>query len=601
MHRHNKNEGERFSAALDSTIKEAEASLCLRRKEMAQAWDDLDKGWQDLRNRMAEVGITKPVASDERIAWLNVGGSLVNVHYSVFEGKRGSSVAPWALADLFVSVWDKRLPRDSEGRTVLDESPACIKHLVHSRLQSPGEDGGLDEALHEYALADDEKPNLSYVFRALGPQEPAIGMTESGRSTVEASVAGMTVTGGSTVLDANNVNRLTATIQGWFPTQPNEMTLLYRASRDGWTPDAFDARCGADSPSTITLIRVQSEGSESRDSIVGGFSNIPWSGGTFRSRACDSPGAFLFMLEDGRMSRMAPFQPVKWHVFLNHLNVAVIVSARHGPAFGRGDLRVEWLNTPPTLGVYRFSYPVSGDFVRCNKRPIVEIETFRVSSTATTTPPLPTKPACRTTAVVADPALFPSSTASTKEHSDDIQKFGEMIAASLLEERTALREAHIELVEADVKATASANALAAVYGPNIAVGKEDPVVELSVRGSRVTTLLSTLQVCPESFLAIKFNENRWPATDKDVDQHGRRLIDCRPSVFAKVLDVLRMRKRAGWSRTASSHRGRDNIGRIIVKADDRDAFEEFVEKHFPGDLQSFIMDCVERNPVPADY
>lgn len=208
-------------------------------------------------------------------------------------------------------------------------------------------------------------------------------------------------------------------------------------------------------------------------------------------------------------------------------------------------------------------------------------------STATTTQPHPAP-------------QVPSFTACTKEHSDDTQKFGELIATSLLEERLALREAQIELLEAGDKVKASANALAAVYGPNIAAGKEDPVVELSVRGTRVTTLLSTLQVCPESFLAMTFNEDRWPATDKDVDEHGRRLIDCSPSVFAKVLDVLRVRKRAGWARTASPHQRRNDLVRVIVKAGDRDAFEEFVEKHFPGDLQSFIMGRVDPCPDRMD-
>lgn len=340
MRRHTKNEGKTFSAALDSTVKEAEASLCLRRKEMAQAWDDLDKGWQDLRNRMAEVGIAKPLASDERIAWLNVGGSLVNVHRSILEGERGPSAAPWALADVLASVWDKRLPRDSEGRTVLDESPACVKHLVHTR---PGKDGDLGEALQINVLADDEKPNLSHVLRALGPQVPAIGMTAvTGQRAERATIAGMTVSGGSTVFDANNINRLIATIQGWCPGQPHELVLLYRASRDGWTSHAFDARCGADSPSTITLIRVKSEGgSESSDSIVGGFSSIPRSGGYLCSGSSDSPGAFLFMLEDG-VSGMPPFQPVKWDISERHKHRAVFVYARYGPAFGRGHaLRVK--------------------------------------------------------------------------------------------------------------------------------------------------------------------------------------------------------------------------------------------------------------------
>lgn len=81
----------------------------------------------------------------------------------------------------------------------------------------------------------------------------------------------------------------------------------------------------------------------------------------------------------------------------------------------------------------------------------------------------------------------------------------------------------------------------------------------------MTTLRSTLQACPDSALATRFDEDKWPATDKDVDEHGRRLIDCSPSVFSKVLDVLRARKRA--PRIAS---GGSDVGyvRVVVKAAD---------------------------------
>lgn len=585
MHRCNKNEGKQFSAALDATVNETEALLSLRRKQMTEGWDGVDKGWQDLENRMAEVGITKPLVSDGRIAWLNVGGSLVSGLHSVFEGKKGP--APWILADvLFAGVWDERLPRDSEGLVVLDESPACVKHLIHTSLKSSGKGGDLEGALHDDTFAYDEKPNLSHVSRAL--QGPVIGMV---------------VTGGSTVFEPNNVDRLTAIIRGWYPEQqqPNELQLLYRASRHGWTGLSFHDRCGSDNSSTITLFRVKSRGSEKRDVIVGGFSSISWTGRGYH----ESPGAFLFMLEDGGVT---PSRTVKWSVKDHCTEMAVETSRDGGPAFGeasgfRGcghDLSCNWDDDSTTLDAEESTYDTKGALGGLNKRPLVEIETFRVCSTAATAPRILTEPAHSTRTIVADTAHYPSSTAvSTKEHSDDIQAFGESIAGLLLEERMAIREAQIELVEAGDKVTASVKALATVYGPDVAAGKEDPVVELSVRGSRVTTLLSTLQACPESFLAAKFNEDRWPATDKEVDEHGRRIIDCSPSVFAKVLDVLRMRKRAGWARISSSHQECDDLVRVIVNDGDREAFEEFVEKHFPGDIQSFIMDCVEPNPESA--
>lgn len=87
---------------------------------------------------MVTIGIVKPLASDdEGIASLNVGGSHVQAHSPVFQGKGGSR-ASWALTDVFAGMWDKRLPRDSDGCILLDVSPACVKHLVHALLKNSG-------------------------------------------------------------------------------------------------------------------------------------------------------------------------------------------------------------------------------------------------------------------------------------------------------------------------------------------------------------------------------------------------------------------------------------------------------------------------------
>lgn len=88
--------------------------------------------------------------------------------------------------------------------------------------------------------------------------------------------------------------------------------------------------------------------------------------------------------------------------------------------------------------------------------------------------------------------------------------------------------------------------MAAVYGPDIASGRPDPVVELSVGGMRMTTLQSTLQVFPMSALGASFDESKWQSNGKSIG-----VIDCDPSTFCKVLDVLRMRECAKWSRRGS--------------------------------------------------
>ena len=126
--------------------------------------------------------------------------------------------------------------------------------------------------------------------------------------------------------------------------------------------------------------------------------------------------------------------------------------------------------------------------------------------------------------------------------------------------------------------------------PDIALGKPDPVVELSVRGTKTTTLRSTLQACPKSVLAAKLNENEWLCDEEQVV-----VIDCCPSSFSKLLDVLRVRKRVGWFLRGQLKKDSTSgtvAGCVVVPASDRVSFEEFVGMHFPG-CEDFVMDVVE--------
>ncbi|CAM9090794.1 unnamed protein product [Ectocarpus fasciculatus] len=564
MSRCHMNENDTFSATVNAYSKEMEAALSQRRKEMSQAWEDVDRDWHELNQSRINAGITKPSGSQEGMVRLNVGGSHLNFRRCVLDGKKESS-ATWALANLFESVWDDRLPRDSDGRIVLDESPACVKHLIHSLIESSGATSGC--LSRGEALAPDEMLYLPHVARALG-------------LSAYIPLQGMEVVGGTSILSRGEVGELTATLQGWCPGNPNTMQLLYRATRDGWSPYPFHAGCGNNSPNTITLIRVGAS-----SSIVGGFSSVPWSAPAYGGDAVmSSLGAFIFMLKDGDMRGPNSFQPVKWSKRDTNGGYDVVVGASRGPHFGPTDLVTNMNVRPVALQAQPYSYdvPSGSTFPNLNGQTVTEVEVFRVYSAAATTSPASKRARIEGPEDI-DPAV--STSAASREANSDAGTFGHAIAGALMEERIALHQAETELEQAHSKAVASGDALAAVYGPEIARGAIDTVVELSVRGTRMTTLRSTLQVCRESALAALFNEDKWPATDKDVDGQGRRLINCSPAVFQKVLDVLRMRKRAAW---AASDR---ELARVRVDAADRLSFDSFVNMYFPG-FENFITDMV---------
>lgn len=556
------NENDTFAASVEYALQDSETAIDHKREKNHRSWAAIDEGWQELNGAMIKCGIEKAVDHGERMVWLNIGGSIFSLHRSVLDGMQRLPSVPWTLADLFQAQWDSRMPQDSDSLIVIDESPACVKHLLNALKASHGLGGELQE---------DEKAYLPHVSRALGLSSPI---------QASASRAGMVVTGGSTILDTD-VGPLSKTIQAWFPDKPDELKLLFRMSRDTSDPSAFHARCGDDSPSTITLFQV---GIGDSASVVGGFSSTSWAPrSSLQPEYRPSPGAFVFMLKNNPGSGGTSFQPTRWRVKQQQAEHAIQSSSSSLPYFGPGDLRYSVV-----LWTGNTTYDIPADtsagaaFLGLNGQAVTDIEVFRVCAGASGT-----MPSFRSTLLdisTADPA---PTTAGEDSH--DARRFGFRIAESLSEERAALSHARTELTKAGLVAAASANALLALYGPDIAAGKEDDVVELSVRGTRFTTLRSTLQACPDSVFSLEFSREGPPGIE--VGEQGQRCVDCKPCVFSKLLDVLRMRKRLVWTGGPTAPDG-SPATRVRIKAIDRAPFEAFVKEKFSG-YEKFIWDCVE--------
>ncbi len=582
MSRH-PNRHKRFKTETLAHFKEAEDIMKQRQGAMEQCWADLDQGWEDLRGKMREVGLsTSSAIAPDTMILLNVGGSDLHVPRSVLEAIRGSS-ATWTLGDLFVGgEWDGRLPRDSDGNAVLDASPACVGYLMKNLLSNRGPQG-VDPGLGTKDLPADELSYLPHVAGALQ------------MSSCLPPPTGVSLTGGSTVVESWERNWFLSTVVSCFRDKLEGLDLLYRASRDGWTPSSFHALCDS-SYWTITLVRVRAQGRETTDSVFGGFSSVSWAGIGYRPSA----GAFLLNLKDsGNLSGQGCFQPIKCELNPGQGGAAVYCNPRYGPCFGAGhDLSVALDGVSGSVSAVPSTFGVlTSPYMALHRRPVMEVEVFRVRPKATTPPPTATTlsippPVPRVGGGLVDRlAMFDAAPMSAKEHEDDVHRFGISVAESLKAERNALHHAQTELIRASDKAAASRDALAAVYGPFVAAGTKDPVVELSVRGpratARFTTLLSTLQACPDSALARRFGSN-WTESE---DAYGRPVIkDCSPAVFSKVLDVLRMRKRAAW---AGSNGGQNEapMVRVAVRTADREPFQRYVNMYFVG-CERFITDCV---------
>ncbi|CAM9105415.1 unnamed protein product, partial [Laminaria digitata] len=559
MHRRFLKLRDAFPKSGDEYAQQAVRLLQRRREEMDAAWEELEEGWKASNERMVKVGV-RSRTDKEGMVKLNVGGSNITLFWHLLTETKGFEDS--VLGALLEGVWDKeRIPRDADGCIVLDESPACIRHIMNTVLN--GGASSVAEGLP--AIAADEIPCLIYTAHVMGLP-----------LSVPTHYAYVKMHGGSTVMEPFEIAPFSEKIRKWVGGSTDEMTLIYRATRDGFGSEPFFSRCDKDSPNTVFLLRVRSDQGNDDDSVVGGYSVFPW------VEFIDQ--AFLFTLKDGSATRKKICKPTKWETNPCVADYTFTVNLSDGPHLGR-DLVTIFNETSGSCIIK--TKPIvhdnptgeSSPFLELDGRVVVEIEVYHCS-----TPAPPTTTVSSTTE--------PGGDALTGVEAHDIRSFGVSIANSLMEERMVLDRAVKEMEAAGARVSAAVRARETVYGPSVAAGEQDAVVELNVRETRMTTLRSTLQACPRSALAAMFNEERWPATDKDKDEHGRRLIDCNPVCFSKILDVLRMRKRASWSPRATPEKQKESSGRcpgaVLIKKADLKAFRTAVHMYFPG-CESFIM------------
>jgi hypothetical protein len=103
-------------------------------------------------------------------------------------------------------------------------------------------------------------------------------------------------------------------------TQSSKGTLLYRATRDGFTANAFHAKCDGKSK-TITIIMTNG------NYVFGGYTSAAWnSAGTYIA----DTNAFIFSLRRNGVSKCEKFM-------VKNPNMAIIGHKHYGPIFGGGN------------------------------------------------------------------------------------------------------------------------------------------------------------------------------------------------------------------------------------------------------------------------
>jgi hypothetical protein len=117
-----------------------------------------------------------------------------------------------------------------------------------------------------------------------------------------------------------NINKLFLKEKKWL--------LIYKATKNGFGANDFHRHCN-NRGATLTLIKIRHRFQiKKHDSIVGGYTTIPWSSrnGTYRD-----PASFLFILSDDKLTRFNLRSPQ---------TTAVIHNLNSGPIFGADDIHI---------------------------------------------------------------------------------------------------------------------------------------------------------------------------------------------------------------------------------------------------------------------
>jgi hypothetical protein len=125
----------------------------------------------------------------------------------------------------------------------------------------------------------------------------------------------------------------------------NNLRLVYRATRDGFSPKDFHSKCDAIC-NTLTIIRA------SNGNIFGGFTEKPWC--SYMGWVKD-PAAYIFSLvnKEGTSFKVMSTKNDKGLLFiarpvtfiggpgLNAKNMAIYCDQMHGPVFGNYDICIK--------------------------------------------------------------------------------------------------------------------------------------------------------------------------------------------------------------------------------------------------------------------
>ncbi|CAM9691064.1 unnamed protein product [Choristocarpus tenellus] len=498
-------------------------------------WKSHDAEWDSLNRNMKAFGVERIPRDGPNLIGLNVGGVqfcvprlLAQTHMS-------------GLTSLLELDWGDNISRDASGNVFLDLSAYCFEKLIDTLTLMKSQEARIKESSFPALMVEsDQAKTFGYLFDLFSLTYLTVGRDVGGPR--------------SSLLESHNGNWKKLVLDQ-CPGMPVGLRLIQKGSaydKFEYTHQQFGSW-----PLTLTLFRC--------GKTVYGWVGC-WSGETAPTDDTGSKSSKVPFFMKSAAGRLISVGPAMVEYVGDRFCCIKVCKENSNLLINEKGL---WEGVRNRARKDERLHTTMDEILKVEILPTT-IDEFEIFEPVTA-------------------AVLPSSSSDLAKQSslDEDTEMHKLLADSLRHEQSALQNACADLDHV-VNTLQEAKRLQTVM---FGSGVEETIVELNVQGRIMSTLRSTLQLCPESALSARFNEERWPPTQKDLDRHGRHILNCNHVCFEKILDVLRMRKgksqiQMRWERWAPSFMC------VGVKLQDKGAFQELVDMYFPG-CQSFIMEFVE--------
>ena len=472
-------------------------SIDLLEKEYIAFKNELDarkKKITDFRVKNETVSI-----SNSQILRLNIGGKEINTRRQTLQ-----AIPESKLAWLFSGRWDHLLRRDKYERIYLDIDSRWFEKILDFLRSSKFHTS--NQMIKLPTIANEDKFGTETLFDFFGLND---FVTEHNAKFLFQS---------SIISDATSKELLMEWVNQTTPSQPSNLDLLYRGSRDGFQASKFHELCD-NKGETVTIIKTTS------GYVFGGYSDVAWDSSITYKQSSKS---FLFSLISPQGNN-----PIKMSLKSTPHNHAIYCCSSQLPTFGGGhDLLIadhcnaNQTNSSNLNNTYEAPSGIAIYFAGSRNFQVQEMEVFHLIRKSDI--------ANETAESVQRAQMYPRNESCSRYNS--LLDFIDEYESQLHKLKDYEKEIEVEerLIKEEVQ-----------FMHNFIRSSDedkDEIIYFNVGGTIVCVMKDTLNQLPNSLLAKQYGARTYKPQPDELDVEGNIFLDVNPYCFEKIISYTRLKR-----------------------------------------------------------